>query len=145
MRKLPPKEVKAEALAVCNAADKEKREHIKLAGGAVGLRMGELRGEDVWHVKVRPYIGKHIILIGKLPQGARLIKGPGSGYKTAFYYGTLPKQSVKFDIGFQDVVLTPSGSRVRAFFTRDVNISRRSPGISGRSSLRITPKVPRLR
>lgn len=117
-----------------STSNKKKREYIKLAGGAVGLRMGELKGKDIWYVKVKPYTGKQFILIGRKPKGAKLVRGPGSGYKSAFVYKELPERAVRLQVGFQPVLLVPSNGSVRAMFPES---------LSG-SSFRITPKPARI-
>ena len=105
--------------------------------------MGELKGKDIWHTKVKPYTGKHFVLVGKKPTGAILFKGPGSGYRTAFYYGERPKKPVRFNIGFEDAVLVPLDGRMRAYFAPSITISKRSSRLS-ESTLRLTPKSPRI-
>lgn len=132
-------------------SEKQKREYIEKAGGAVGLRMGELNGKDVWHIKVEPYTGVQFILVGKKPEGAKLVEGPGSGYKSAFHHKKLPKQPVYIKVGNQRVSLTPAGGSIRAAFTRGITVltaptprfDRGLFRVTGKP-MRITPKSPRI-
>ena len=98
--------------------------------------MGELKGKDIWHVKVKPYTGPQFILVGKKPKGARTVKGPGSGYKSAFIYGASPEKAVRLQVGFQPVLLVPSDGSIRAMFPESISISR--------GALNISPKTPRI-
>jgi len=71
--------------------------------------MGQLNGKDVWHVRMDN--GEHIVVLGKAPQGARILAdGPGSASKTA--------QRIGGRRGFPEILqqhgavrarLTPSG------------------------------------
>lgn len=149
--KVPPLRPKLRPPIPQRMSEKEKREYIEQAGGAVGLRMGELNGKDVWHIKVHPYTGQHFILVGKKPEGAKLVKGPGSGYKSAFHHKRLPKQPVMFKVGNQQVSLTPAGGSIKAAFSHSTaaltapaaRFDRGSLRITGRP-MRITPKAARI-
>lgn len=71
------------------ATDKEKREYIKRNGVAVAQNMGKLgkkNPKDVWHVWTPD--GKHLVVIGKKPEGAKIsTDGPGSAKETTQVLG----------------------------------------------------------
>jgi hypothetical protein len=103
--------------------DKEKRKVIKEAGGAIAFRMGQLNKKDIWHVIVDPYTAKenYLVVVGRTPQNANIVRGPKSAYKTAqLLYGHNLNRPVNIDAGITDVRLDPiGGKRVRISFTGD--------------------------
>jgi len=162
--------------------DKEKREFIAEAGGAIAINTGEVGGKGnrkrVWDVVVKDYSGQedYLQVLGAPPKGATIIrKGKGSAYATAqMLRGEPPAHEVNIDKGIMDINLKHGGRRkIIATFKPDPNqlttgditigkpgISERPPSISERkempsrrrglsisrrSSIRITPRMPRLR
>jgi hypothetical protein len=127
----PPK--KERGFLPSTSTDRQKRQYIKDSGGALCWRQGEVSGkgggrEDVWHIIVSPFVGKsdHLVVVGKRPIGAKVIRGPGSAYQTAQYlYGMNLSQEVKHDIGLFDAHLQPisEGSGIKLTFEHDPSIS----------------------
>lgn len=141
------------------ASDKQKREFIKAAGGAVAWRQGELHGRGVYHVLVKPFTEDyHLTVVGPPPSGAKVATGPGSAAKTiSLLYGRGPARAVKVEGGAVDPTISEGGDKIS--FERDPSISNRPPAISARERMlaerramklsgggfRISPKTPRLR
>lgn len=120
--------------------ESEKRKVIKSAPWAVGFRMGELHGKDVWHTYIPR--GDEIMkayVLGKAPKGATIATGPRSAYKTIqkLRRGKLTR-AFKDDIGAFTATITPGDKRPQITFRPDVRIS-------GKRMPRITPKRPKLR
>jgi len=110
-----------------SGTDRQKRAVIKAAGGAVAWRQGRLRGGDVWKVKYAPY-GPHdqLVVLGDPPEGATLVTGPRSAYRTLALKGRPPAVPVKYDSGAVDPVLVPTRSGgVTIRFERDDTVSPR--------------------
>jgi len=145
-------------------SDKEKRQIIKKSGGAIAWRQGELQGKDVWYVGMQPYSAEkdYVVVLGRKPAGANIVKGPGSAYQTVtLLKGSPPEKKVTGDIGFFDFALEPKGSRKigisfrpdsKQETTGDVTLGRKTPPIterpprlSSRGTIRITPRRPKLR
>ena len=151
------------------ASDKEKRTAIKDAKGAIAFNMGEVGAKParkrVWHTLIHPWRPEdYVTVIGKAPAGATvLVEGENSAYRTAqLLYGKSPSRKISMDIGFMDVDIDARGRKIDLKFTPDPKgltigditvgllkaspaITERSPRLSGRGMLRITPKRPRLR
>jgi len=90
--------------------DEEKREYIKKVGGAVTWNMGKLgrkNPQDIWHVRLPD--GKHLILRGAPPQGARILAdGPGSASKTTQAIGGRLRRAIMQQHGAVKAIITPS-------------------------------------
>lgn len=106
--------------------DREARERIKAAGGAIAWRQGEVGGKDRWDVILHPYQKNQdfVMVLGAPPEGASIAeKGKGSAYGSAqVIRGKGPTRDVKVDSGFVDVTVSPSsgkGKKVRLKFTPD--------------------------
>jgi len=128
----PPKEEK----------DIEKRRRVKKADGAIAFRMGELQGKDVWHVIMKPYEREedHVVVLGRKPVGATIVRGPQSAYESAqLLYGIAPTKQFMINIGFQKALISPSGKGVKLGFTPDISIT------SGDAKVSQTGKVFPLR
>ena len=93
-------------------SDKEKREHIRKAGGAVAWNMGKLgrkNPQDIWHVRMPD--GEHIILRGAPPKGAKILAdGPGSAYKTTQAIGGPLRRAIIQHHGAVRATITPAGT-----------------------------------
>jgi len=137
---------------------------IMAANGAIAWRHGELRGKDVYHVFKHPYKSDKdfITVVGKKPQNATLVKGPGSAYQSVkLLYGRAPSRQVTGDVGIFDFIITPkSAKRVGIMFkpdpkgktTGDIQVGKGAFPLGDRGvlpnkskGLRITPKSPKLR
>jgi len=105
-------------------SDKDKRRRILQSKGAIAFRMGELGKErDVWYTYIDPYQKPEdkIILVGKTPKGAKVVRGPLSAIRTAqLLYGiTIPRKMMD-DVGFMDAVFEPIDKRgIKLSFTPD--------------------------
>ena len=158
-------------------SDKEKRKAISKGKGAFAFRMGEVgEGKDVWYTYVEPYNKPEhrIVVIGKAPKGALVVRGPGSAIKTAqVLRGKALAEKRTDDIGFMDAIFEPilrrkgirlsfkpdpKGETIGDFGTpfrttdkaepitpRVGSITERRGSISGGRGIRITPKVGKLR
>ncbi len=108
----------------------EKRAVIKQSKGALAFRMGQLQGKDVWHVIKYPYKSQddHLVVIGRKPQGASVMRGVRSAYRTAQrLYGKTPSKKLTLDIGFQDVIISPLGAKgVSLGFKPDIRLETKS-------------------
>lgn len=130
--------------------DKEARERIKNADGAITWRMGEVGKLDRWDVIVNPYKSKqdYEMVFGKPPQGATMVKkGEGSAYGTAqVMKGKSPKETVEVDSGIMDIEVTPTGKRaIKLRMTPDPKGETTGDiSIGERKNIRITPKMPRI-
>jgi hypothetical protein len=145
--------------------DRQKRKIIRDSKGGIAWRQGELQGKDVWHVLKYPYKSEadYLTVLGRKPSNTTLVKGPGSAAQTIkLRFGEAPDNTVSGDIGIMDFFIEPLGrKKVTISFKADPKqettgditigsrklpqISERPPRLSGRRSIRITPKQPRLR
>ena len=90
--------------------EKDKRRLVRQSKGAISFRMGQLNEQDIWHVILKPYQSQsdYLTVIGRKPQGARIVRGPRSAYTTAqTLYGETISKQLLMDIGIMDVALTP--------------------------------------
>jgi len=129
--------------------DKEKRNFIYKAGGAIAWRQGQVGGKDRWDVIVNPYQNneQYVMVLGSKPKGAAIVvKGPKSAYATAqLLRGKAPKHKVHVDSGFQDVTITPAGDKkVNIRFSPDPKGLTQGYIKIGDKNPRISPKMPRL-
>ena len=104
--------------------DKEKRKLIKSSPGAFTFRMGEVGKKDVWYTYVEPYLKPEhkIIVVGRAPEGALIVRGPGSAIKTAqVLSGRKLARKVRDDVGFMDAIMEPISDRkgIRLSFQPD--------------------------
>ena len=148
------------------SSDKEKRQAVLNAEGAIAWRQGQLGGKDVWHCIKYPYASETdcLTVLGKKPSNTTIVRGPASAYQTIkLRHGQPPASKVTGDMGFMDFFIEPkTGRRVGIGFKPDpkmettgditIGISRRTPPIterpprlSGTKGPRITPKRPVLR
>lgn len=134
--------LKKQIIPLTRKQDKEARRKIATARGAIAWRQGELNGKDRWDVITniyRPGQEEYVIVLGKTPQGATIVRGPGSARRTAQYlYGKQPlKQTSVIDQpGLFTTKLDPiTGQKVRLSFVRDADITGKSPSISQKSSV----------
>ena len=76
-----------------------------------------------------------MVVTGKRPKGAKVVRGPRSAYKTAQYlYGMNLSEEVKHDIGLFVAILEPISGRkgIKLSFEHDPEISgTATPDISG--------------
>ena len=64
-------------------------------------------GKDVWHTRLPD--GKHIVVLGKAPQGARILAdGPGSAYKTTQTIGNARFSKIEQVHGAVRATITPT-------------------------------------
>lgn len=107
-------------------SDEEKRQAIKDAGGAVAWPQGELRGKTVWHVILAPFDKpRHLIVLGKQPEGAENYPGPGQAYKSIkTLFGKGPDKPVKLEGGIADPVITSENGHAKITFAHDKTASR---------------------
>lgn len=124
---------------------KKAREAVKSSKSAIAWRQGELHGKDRWDVVTDPYgQSDYMIIMGRKPVGARIVRGPKSAYKTAQVIGNVPhslKRETTIDqAGMFHTKIKPLGDRskdLQITFHHDINIT-------GRKNPRITPPIPRL-
>lgn len=105
-------------------ADRQTRRLIKERSGVIAFRMGELQGKDVWHIIAQPYETEadHLMVYGKKPSGATIVRGPESAPKTAqLLYGKTVSRRILMDIGIVDATLAPISGRkgIKLTFTPD--------------------------
>ena len=108
---------------------KEARKIIREAGVAIAWRQGQLHGQHRYDVLVDPFTPKeeYLIIMGKRPIGAKLVRGPRSAYNSAqTLTGHLGKAG-KVDLpGIMNLRLWPEGKKkIGLQFARDANISNR--------------------
>lgn len=160
-KKPPPKRIR---LPGGSKGEKNKRQSILAAGGAIAWRMGKVGGTDRWDTIINPYADNsdYLMVLGEPPEGATIVsRGVGSAYRTAqVTKGQAPKRAVLVDSGFIDVNIKPEGRKqIAVAFTPDPQgltkgditigggnraiINRIPPRISSKR-LRITPKRPRI-
>ncbi len=95
-------------------SDNERRRIIKKSVGAITFRMGELNKRDVWYTYISPYQKPEdkVVVVGKPPLGATIVRGPGSAIKTAqLLYGKTISRKIMDDVGFMDVIMEPISGR----------------------------------
>ena len=103
--------------------------------------MGELNGKDRWDVITSPYTknSNYRIVLGKQPNGAIIVKGPGSAFKTArVVFGQRLERSTVVDTpGLFTAKLDPiSGQRgIRLTFEKDSVISEKVPRIGNKGKV----------
>lgn len=100
--------------------DAKKRKVVKSRRGAITWRMGELNKKDVWHVWMIPYRSKadHLVVLGKAPAGAIVVKGPKSAFRTATtVFGRAPTDGFLATIGFIEAKVMPTNGKVELVFT----------------------------
>jgi len=124
----PPKPPPPPPFSGSDATDEEKREYIRKAGGAVAWNMGKLgrkNPQDIWHVRMPD--GKHIILKGKPPEGAKVLAdGPGSASKTTQVIGGRLRQAISQQHGAVTAIIKPSrrstGAEARFVHTGSIGL-----------------------
>ena len=120
----------------------------------------------MWHCIMYPYLSEsdYLTVLGRKPSNCTIFKGPGSAKQTLkLRYGRAPAKAVTGDIGFFDFHIQPRGKKsISLEFSSDpkmqttgditIGISRkpppiteRSPMLTKRGKIRITPKRPALR
>ncbi len=127
--------------------EKQKREFLANVPGLIARRRGELGGQSVWRVWHYPYgPNDKTIVMGSPPAGAKTVTGKGSVKTSATVIkGLAPTRNLYDDTGAVDDIIIPAGKRsIRIESVRDMGISQGSPRISERT-MRISPKIPRLR
>lgn len=117
--------------------DKSRRKKILASRGAIAWRQGELHGKDRWDVVTSPYTREedYTIVLGRKPQGAMLIKGPKSAFRTAqtIYGQRLKRPTVVNQPGLFATTLTPSGSRrINLTFNKDINLTKKIGSLEGK-------------
>lgn len=117
-------------------SDRERRRLITSRRAAVAFRMGQItyndRPQDVWHVVMAPFTqDDYVTVVGRRPEGATIVRGPQSAYKTAqLLYGQKISKKITFDIGAVDATLTPTEKGVRLSFKADKVGTRQDIDIS---------------
>jgi len=112
--RIPPTDTPPPRIPLPGATDKQKRKVIRDSEDAIGWRHGELHGKDVFHVGVYPYDQQEnwFTVIGRKPQGAQIVKGPGSAKQSIrLLRGNSPTKTVNGDIGFFDFSISPKTKR----------------------------------
>lgn len=108
---------------------KESRKRIREAKIAVGWRQGQLHGEHRYDVIVDPFTPaeEYLIIMGKRPQGVKLVRGPRSAYNSAQTLSGHLGKAGKVDVpGIMHVKMWPEGRKqIGLQFMRDANISNR--------------------
>jgi len=101
--------------------DKQKREAILAAGGALAWPQGELNGKKVWHVVLEPYDQpRHLVVVGAAPQGATLQPGAREAYRSLVQLsGKPPQRPQRLEGGAIDPVISTQGGRPVIKFVRD--------------------------
>ncbi len=109
------------------STDKEKRERIIQAGGAIAWPQGELHGLKVWHTIMQPYRPHdHVVVTGAAPQGAKLFPGPREAYKSVtLLSGRGPTRPSKFEGGAVDPVVSTVDGKVKITFIKDTSARKR--------------------
>ncbi len=95
-----------------------------LIRGTIVWRQGELgEDKDVWWITPPPYDKKYY-KIGEAPEGVTNVdEGEGSAYKTIQVIGGVIDKSVKLDLGWADVLISPDkDGKAQIKFTRDPNL-----------------------
>lgn len=110
-------------IAGSGATSTESRRILKTKRGLLGWRQGQLGDKDIWHVITEPYKSKkdHYVVIGRRPEGSRLIvvRGAGSAGRTAFFRGKKPSRALMVDMGITDVDIKPTSSGIKITFSGD--------------------------
>ena len=91
------------------ATEAEKRKLAKETPGTVAWNMGKLGKplKDVWHVRFPD--GKHLVLVGKKPEGVRILaEGPGSAYKTTQVTRGILRREIKQKHGAVTATIRPA-------------------------------------
>ena len=94
-----------------------------------------MKAGDVYHVITYPYKrGDHHVVVGRAPQGAILMRGPKSAFRTAkTLYGKAPSKALYIDMGFQDIKISPDGGDIELSYRPDPSLSTRGDiNVSGR-------------
>jgi hypothetical protein len=114
-------------------SDGQKRHVIETNRGAIAWRQGEVGAkgggrDDRWDVLLWPYEAKsdHIMVFGRRPANATIVRGPGSAKKTAqLLFGKTVSREVRHDIGLFDAEVAPAsgGQAVRLTFEYAPQIS----------------------
>ncbi len=144
---IPIKEPPPKIFPPSGATDKQKRQFLDRTAGLIARRRGSLGGKSVWRVWHYPYRPQDkLVIVGPPPAGARVVTGKGSvGQSATVIKGLAPTSPLYDDTGAVDDLIIPTGKNdIRIQSVRDKGISERTPRISG-GSLRISPKMPRLR
>jgi hypothetical protein len=142
--------------------DREKRQIIANADGALTWKMGSVAGrgkngerQDRWDTIVNPYSDDehYLAVYGRPPRGATIIsRGKGSVVATAqMLYGKPPKKPFTVDSGFEDIHVNSRGNTINVRFLPDPRMEtdsditigkRRSEPISPRAKPISTPLKP---
>jgi hypothetical protein len=106
--------------------DQVNRQRLQQADGAVIRRQGALHGKDVWHVITYPYrpVKDEFTIVGEPPPGAKIVRGPGSGYASpTMLYGRPPDKPVTMEGGAVDPTLIPDRKRgIIIRYIKDITI-----------------------
>jgi hypothetical protein len=118
---------------IVRASDSQKRDAIVSNKGAIAWRQGEVGAkgggrDDRWDVLLWPYEAKsdHIMVFGRRPANATIVRGPGSAKRTAqLLFGKTVSREVRHDIGLFDAEVAPAsgGQAVRLTFEYAPQIS----------------------
>jgi hypothetical protein len=99
-------------------------------------------------VIVKPYAkdSDYHMVLGEAPQGATVVRGEKSAYRTAkMLTGKPPSKPVLVDSGFQDITIRPSGRKIALRFTPDPKGQTEGDiTIGQRNTTRITEKAARI-
>jgi hypothetical protein len=125
-------------------SDKKKRDYIEKSDFSVVYKRGQLGVDkkDVWHTwALKDDKWNRVIVMGDAPQGARVVDGPMSAYKTIQQLGKgkLPKAELFEDTGAVDTRISLGGKTPRIAFERDASIKP-----TGERSAPLSEKAPRL-
>ena len=101
-------------------SDKQARQLLAERGG-LAWPQGELNGQKVWHIVVKPYSQPtHKIVMGKKPEGAQLFPGPREAYKSIVQlYGKGPDRPTRLEGGAIDPIVSTVGGKTSIAFVKD--------------------------
>jgi hypothetical protein len=128
LRAVPPSEIKPPYTPIDKPKyQKQARKKVREADLALGWRQGQLHGKDRYDVILNPFEAneEYLIIMGRRPQGLKLLRGPRSAYNTAqTITGKVGKAGIVDIPGIMSAKIWPSSDKkVSLQFVRDANIS----------------------
>jgi len=108
--KLPAPRTPRIPLKIPQPTDRDKRRLISKSKGAITFKMGQVGKRDVWYTYMSPYEKPEdkLIVVGRSPVGALVVRGPGSAIRTAqLLYGKTIRRKIMDDVGFMDAIMEP--------------------------------------